>query len=184
MRELVAANPQCVLPLNEVVRLHMYFTPIPSQPQRPRSSTKLVTAPGAVPAALQLEVLKKLRLVQLISRGANAERLHTLLDNEKQTFSSDRNLGLVTQDIDHAPRWKLKKPMATYVTLGLSDIARVVGIQSEDEVRALGLSMLQWVIINIASVGAQSARHDLRSVKGYQRTAKRKRKKEHQLGAL
>jgi COP9 signalosome complex subunit 3 len=28
-----------------------------------------VTAPGAVPAALQLEALKKLRLVQLISRG-------------------------------------------------------------------------------------------------------------------
>ncbi|KAJ7817041.1 hypothetical protein B0H14DRAFT_3877615 [Mycena olivaceomarginata] len=58
MRELVAANPQCVLPLNEVVRLH-----------KSRSSTKLVTAPGAVPAALQLEVPKKLCLVQLISRG-------------------------------------------------------------------------------------------------------------------
>lgn len=28
-----------------------------------------VTAPGAVPAAIQLEALKKLRLVQLISRG-------------------------------------------------------------------------------------------------------------------
>lgn len=28
-----------------------------------------VTAPGAVPAALQLEALKKLRLIQLISRG-------------------------------------------------------------------------------------------------------------------
>ncbi|KAJ7838369.1 hypothetical protein B0H14DRAFT_3870064 [Mycena olivaceomarginata] len=140
----------------------------------PRSSTKLVTAPGAVPAALQLEVLKKLRLVQLISRGAvlplpkyahsslsrllknpNAERLHTLPDKEKQTFSSDRNLGLVTQDIDRAPRWTLKKPMATYVTLGLSDIARIVGIQSEDEVRALGLSMIETGDIS-AQISASS----------------------------
>ncbi|KAJ7842219.1 hypothetical protein B0H14DRAFT_2781256 [Mycena olivaceomarginata] len=132
-----------------------------------------VTAPGAVPAALQLEALKKLRLVQLISRGTvlplpkyahsslsrilknsvytelinaypqNAERLYTLLDKEKQTFSSDRNLGLVTQAIDRAPRWTLKKLTATYVTLGLGDIARVVGIQSEDEVRALVLSMIE-----------------------------------------
>ncbi|KAF7347207.1 PCI domain-containing protein [Mycena venus] len=132
-----------------------------------------VTAPGAVPAALQLEALKKLRLVQLISRGEvlplpkyahsalprifknsiytdlinaypqNAERLHLLLDKEKQTFSSDKNLGLVTQAIDRAPRWTLKKLTATYVTLGLGDIARVVGIQSEDEVRALILSMIE-----------------------------------------
>ncbi|KAJ6541628.1 hypothetical protein B0H19DRAFT_958820 [Mycena capillaripes] len=132
-----------------------------------------VTAPGAVPAALQLEALKKLRLVQLISRGEvvplpkyahsalprilknsiytdlinaypqNTERLYMLLDKEKQTFSSDKNLGLVTQAIDRAPRWTLKKLTATYVTLGLGDIARVVGIQSEDEVRALILSMIE-----------------------------------------
>jgi hypothetical protein len=55
----------------------------------------------------------------------------------------DRNLGLVTQAIDRAPRWTLKKLTATYVTLGLGDIARVVGIQSEDEVRALVLSMVR-----------------------------------------
>ncbi|KAJ7135304.1 hypothetical protein C8R46DRAFT_1114206 [Mycena filopes] len=132
-----------------------------------------VTAPGAVPAALQLEALKKLRLVQLISRGAvsplpkyahaalsrifkktvyddlidaypqNSRRLHALLDKEKQTFTSDRNLGLVLQVIDRAPRWTLKKLTATYVTLGLGDIARVVGISSEDEVRALILSMIE-----------------------------------------
>ncbi|KAF7340947.1 PCI domain-containing protein [Mycena sanguinolenta] len=132
-----------------------------------------VTAPGAVPAALQLEALKKLRLVQLISRGEvlplpkyahaalsrilknsiytdlinaypqNTERLHALLEKEKQTFSSERNLGLVTQAIDRAPRWTLKKLTSTYVTLGLGDIARVVGIQSEDEVRALILSMIE-----------------------------------------
>ncbi|KAJ7508411.1 hypothetical protein B0H11DRAFT_1964831 [Mycena galericulata] len=132
-----------------------------------------VTAPGAVPAALQLEALKKLRLVQLISRGEvfplpkyahtalprilknsvysdlinaypqNTERLYNLLDKEKQTFTTDRNLGLVTQAIDRAPRWALKKLTATYVTLGLGDIARAVGIQSEDEVRALILSMIE-----------------------------------------
>ncbi|KAJ7207529.1 hypothetical protein GGX14DRAFT_455661 [Mycena pura] len=132
-----------------------------------------VTAPGAVPAALQLEAMKKLRLVQLISRGEvsplpkyahtalprifknsiyhdlisaypqNSERLCALLEKEKQTFSSDKNLGLVTQAIDRAPRWTLKKLTATYVTLGLADIARSVGIQSEDEVRALLLSMIE-----------------------------------------
>ncbi|KAJ7447159.1 hypothetical protein FB451DRAFT_1290471 [Mycena latifolia] len=132
-----------------------------------------VTAPGAVPAALQLEALKKLRLIQLISRGEvlplpkyahsalsrifknsiytdlinaypqNIERLHLLLDKEKQTFSTDKNLGLVTQVIDRAPRWTLKKLTATYVTLGLGDIARAVGIQSEDDVRALILSMIE-----------------------------------------
>ncbi|KAJ7126567.1 hypothetical protein C8R43DRAFT_1028476 [Mycena crocata] len=132
-----------------------------------------VTAPGAVPAALQLEALKKLRLVQLISRGEvlplpkyahaalprilknsvyselinaypqNTERLYAILDKEKQTFSSDKNLGLVMQVVDRAPRWTLKKLTATYVTLGLGDIARAVGIQSEDDVRALILSMIE-----------------------------------------
>ncbi|KAJ7083343.1 hypothetical protein B0H15DRAFT_850641 [Mycena belliarum] len=132
-----------------------------------------VTAPGAVPAALQLEALKKLRLIQLISRGEvlplpkyahtalsrifknsiytdlvnaypqNTERLHLLMDKEKQTFTTDRNLGLVAQVIDRAPRWTLKKLTATYVTLGLGDIARAVGIQSEDDVRALILSMIE-----------------------------------------
>ncbi|KAJ7146448.1 hypothetical protein C8R44DRAFT_600063 [Mycena epipterygia] len=132
-----------------------------------------VTAPGAVPAALQLEALKKLRLIQLISRGEvlplpkyahaalprilknsiysdlinaypqNTERLYMLLDKEKQTFSWDKNLGLVTQVIDRAPRWALKKLTATYVTLGLGDIARAVGIQSEEEVLALILSMIE-----------------------------------------
>ncbi|KAK7063585.1 PCI domain-containing protein [Favolaschia claudopus] len=133
-----------------------------------------VTAPGAVPAALQFEALKKLRLVQLISRGEvsplpryahstlsrllknsiytdfinaypqNIQRLHALLDKEKQTFSSDKNLGLLMQAVERAPRWTLKKLTATYVTLGLGDIARVVGgMQTEDEVRALILSMIE-----------------------------------------
>ncbi|KAJ7064715.1 hypothetical protein C8F01DRAFT_1080997 [Mycena amicta] len=132
-----------------------------------------VTAPGAAPAALQLEALKKLRLVQLISRGEttalpkyahaalprifkasvytelinaypqNTEKLHGLLDKEKQLFSSDKNLGLVQQAVDRAPRWTLRKLTATYVALGLADIARLVGMPSEDDVRALLLSMIE-----------------------------------------
>jgi COP9 signalosome complex subunit 3 len=49
----------------------------------------------------------------------------------------------VTQAIDRAPRWVLKKLTATYVTLALGDIARAVRIQSEDDVRALILSMVR-----------------------------------------
>ncbi|KAJ7869448.1 hypothetical protein B0H14DRAFT_3861173 [Mycena olivaceomarginata] len=131
----------------------------------PSTRLSALTSRGAVPAALQLEVLKKLRLVQLISRGAvlplpkyahsslsrilknpDAEWLHTLPDKDQLAKNAD---------IDRAPRWTLKKPMATYVTLGLSDIARIVGIRSEDEVRALGLSMIETGDIS-AQISASS----------------------------
>ncbi|KAF7302354.1 PCI domain-containing protein [Mycena chlorophos] len=132
-----------------------------------------VTAPGAVPAALQLEALKKLRLVQLISRGEttslpkyahaglprifkntpysdlvslypqNIDKISALVEKEKQLFGTEKNLGLIMQAIDRAPRWTLRKLTATYVALGLADIARLVGIPSEDEVRALLLSMIE-----------------------------------------
>ncbi|KAF7307639.1 PCI domain-containing protein [Mycena indigotica] len=132
-----------------------------------------VTAPGSAPAALQLEALKKLRLVQLISRGEttslpkyahsslprmfknsvytelinaypqNIEKLHGLVDKEKPLFSADKNLGLIQQAIERAPRWTLRKLTATYVALGLADIARLVGIPSEDDVRSLLLSMIE-----------------------------------------
>jgi hypothetical protein len=46
------------------------------------------------------------------------------------------------QAVERAPRWALKRLTATYVTLGLSDIARAVNIESEDEVRELVLSMV------------------------------------------
>lgn len=55
----------------------------------------------------------------------------------------------MTQVIDRAPRWALKKLTATYVTLGLGDIARAVGIQSEDEVRALILSMVRPLFLRL-----------------------------------
>ena len=51
-------------------------------------------------------------------------------------------MGLITQAITRAPRWVLKKLISTYVTLHLSDIGRAIKIDSEDEVRALLLSMV------------------------------------------
>lgn len=132
-----------------------------------------VTSPGAVPAALQMEALKKLRLVQLISTGQvsnlpkytnphlarlfkntpywsfisaypnNTQQLREIYDKEKHLFAQERNLGLVQQAINRASRWSLKKLTATYVTLHVSDIGKAVRIDSEDEVRALLLSMIE-----------------------------------------
>ena len=45
-----------------------------------------------------------------------------------------------------APRWVLKKLTSTYVTLHLSDIGRAIKIDSEDEVRALLLSMVHKAV--------------------------------------
>ncbi|KAF8192357.1 hypothetical protein K438DRAFT_1935136 [Mycena galopus ATCC 62051] len=82
----------------------------------------------------------------------NTELRYLLLEKEKQTFSSEKNLGLVTQAIDRARRWTLVKLTSTYMTLGLGDIARVVGIQSEvaklgaalgDEARRLPQALAQ-----------------------------------------
>ncbi|KAF8964828.1 hypothetical protein BDZ97DRAFT_1918779 [Flammula alnicola] len=132
-----------------------------------------VTSPGTYPAALQMEALKKLRLVQLISAGKvptlpkyahpqlvrlfkntaynafinaypkNAALMREIYEKERQTFAQDKNLGLLQQAIARAPRWVLKKLTATYVTLHLADIGRAVKIESEDEVRALLLSMIE-----------------------------------------
>ncbi|KAF5324373.1 hypothetical protein D9619_011351 [Psilocybe cf. subviscida] len=132
-----------------------------------------VTSPGTFPAALQMEALKKMRLVQLIATGevpplpkytsphlgrlfkaspynalanaypANPEALREIYEKEKSTFSQERNLGLVEQAIMRAPRWVLKKLTATYVTLHLSDIGRAINIDSEDAVRGLLLSMIE-----------------------------------------
>jgi len=132
-----------------------------------------MTSPGTVPSALQLEALKKWKLVQLISKGTasnppkyihpnlprlfkatpyhtltnayphNVEQLRSIFDKEKQLFANERNLGLITQALDRAPRWSLKKLTATYLTLGLADIGRAVKINSEDEVRELILSMIE-----------------------------------------
>jgi len=49
--------------------------------------------------------------------------------------------------VERAPRWALKRLTATYVTLGLSDIARAVNIESEDDVWELVLSMPTMVML-------------------------------------
>ncbi|PPQ87728.1 hypothetical protein CVT25_014415 [Psilocybe cyanescens] len=124
-----------------------------------------VTSPGTYPAAVQMEALKKLRLISnlpkythpLLSRlfkttvynafinayPKNTALMREILDKEKQTFAQDKNIGLIQQAITRAPRWVLKKLTATYVTLHLADIGRAVKIDSEDEVRALLLSMIE-----------------------------------------
>ena len=51
-------------------------------------------------------------------------------------------MGLVHQAIDRAPVWLIKKLTATYLTLGLGDIGKEVGIDSPEEVRETILSMV------------------------------------------
>ncbi|KAJ7583667.1 hypothetical protein C8J56DRAFT_831019 [Mycena floridula] len=131
-----------------------------------------VTSPGNVPAALQMEALKKLRLVQLISKGqisplpkytnqtllrifkntpynnfinaypGKPDQLLSILDKEAQLFTAEKNVGLLRQAIARAPRWSLKKLTGTYVTLGLKEIAKSLKTD-EEEVRALLLSMIE-----------------------------------------
>ena len=52
-------------------------------------------------------------------------------------------MGLINQATDRAPVWLIKKLTATYLTLGLSDIGREVGIDSPEEVREIILSMVR-----------------------------------------
>lgn len=56
--------------------------------------------------------------------------------------SQDKNLGLINQALEHAARWSIRKLTGTYLTLHISDIGQAVGIDSEDEVRALILDMV------------------------------------------
>lgn len=133
-----------------------------------------VTAPAMVPSAIQLEALKKMHLVQLISRGktevlpkyalpslirllkstpynafVNAyphdiDALKEIAKKEKTLFAMEKNLGLINQAIERAPRWALKKLIGTYVTLNLTDIARQVKLDSDDQVREMLLNMIEY----------------------------------------
>lgn len=67
--------------------------------------------------------------------------LAAIVQKDIETFRTDQNVGLVQQVIDRAPRWLIKKLTLTYLTLGLSDIGREVGLQA-DEVRAVVLNMV------------------------------------------
>ncbi|KAI9458451.1 hypothetical protein HD554DRAFT_2029634 [Boletus coccyginus] len=128
-------------------------------------------SPGPAAAAIQMEALKKLVLVQLIHEGkttpppkyinpvllrllkgtpysafvnAYPDRradLRSIVEGEA-VFATERTLGLVLQALERAPRWSIKKLTSTYLTLHLSDIAHVVGIENVDQVRALILDMI------------------------------------------
>ncbi|KAK7683024.1 hypothetical protein QCA50_013696 [Cerrena zonata] len=137
-----------------------------------------VTAPGTIPAAIQLEALKKLTLVQLILYGktkptpkytnavlgrllrasaygnfvreypASISKLQTSISKDIETYNTEKNMGLINQVIQRAPRWLIRKLTSTYVTLGLGDIAKEIGSSSEDEVRATIVSMIEAGEIN------------------------------------
>ncbi|TBU54939.1 hypothetical protein BD310DRAFT_826881 [Dichomitus squalens] len=137
-----------------------------------------VSAPAQVPAAIQLEAFKKLVLVQLIQYGetiappkytlpalqrqlkntpynnfvkaypAEVSTLRQIVAKEQEIFNQEKNLGLINQAIDRAPVWLIKKLTATYLTLGLADIGKEVGINSPEEVREIILSMIDSGEIN------------------------------------
>jgi len=131
-----------------------------------------VSAPALTPSAVQMEALKKLVCVQLIWKGKTSpppkythsalsrilkstpyntfinsyprqiDVLQNLLEKERQLFVNDKTYGLLAQALDRAPRWAIKRLTGTYLTLGLSEIGRAVGM-GEEEVRAVILSMIE-----------------------------------------
>lgn len=134
----------------------------------------VVSSPAqTTPAAIQLDALNKLALIQLIVYGktnptpkythpglarifkaspyqsfvkaypAPTAGLVAVVEKDLKTFSGDYNVGLVRQALQRAPRWAVRKLTETYVTLALLEIGKAVGIESEAEVRALVLSMIE-----------------------------------------
>ncbi|KIJ35265.1 hypothetical protein M422DRAFT_76337 [Sphaerobolus stellatus SS14] len=133
----------------------------------------VVSAPAQHhPAAIQLEALKKLVLIQLILHGATqplpryihaslyrylkstayvslskafprTSALNEVLTKEQRVFETDCNLGLVRQVLDHAPRWSIRKLTATYVTLSLEEIGKAILIQDVATVKNIVLSMIE-----------------------------------------
>jgi COP9 signalosome complex subunit 3 len=72
----------------------------------------------------------------------NTAQLRELAEKEKEAFSVDKNLGLVHQALERASRWNLKRLTDTYLTLGLAEIGAEIGVQDQDAVRALVVSMV------------------------------------------
>ncbi|PFH45807.1 hypothetical protein AMATHDRAFT_71071 [Amanita thiersii Skay4041] len=131
-----------------------------------------VGSPAMVPSAVQLEALKKLKLIQLISKGKTSglpryshpalmrhlknspyqsfinayphdvNLLQRMVDDHQQLFMNEKNLGLVLQVLRPTPRWTLKNLTETYLKLSLAEIAKAVKINSLDEVRDLLVSMI------------------------------------------
>ncbi|KAE9407969.1 hypothetical protein BT96DRAFT_986196 [Gymnopus androsaceus JB14] len=158
-----------------------------------------ITAPttsNSPPSALQLEALKKLRLVQCIALGGpqplpkytspillrafknspyhnliNAfpgspsqskdgsssgnNRLRQLIAKDRDVYAAECHLGLVERLEKEAPKWIVKRLTETYVTLGLSEIGKYIGIDNENQVRSLVLSMIasKTILATISASG-------------------------------
>ncbi|KAF5389650.1 hypothetical protein D9757_004138 [Collybiopsis confluens] len=137
---------------------------------------------GSPPTGLQLEALKKLRLVQCIALGGpqplpkytsqvltrifkntpyfnlinafpgspshskdrgEGSRLKQLIAKDRDLYESECSLGLVERLAKEAPKWIIKRLTETYVTLGLAEIGKYVGIDNQVQTRALVLSMIE-----------------------------------------
>ncbi|THH22530.1 hypothetical protein EUX98_g8166 [Antrodiella citrinella] len=137
-----------------------------------------VSAPAQVPAAIQMEALKKLTLVQLILYGKplalpkytnqvlgrlfkqtiywrfadafprSLPDLQAAVAKESETLTREQNLGLIQQVVEISPRWLIKKATQTYMTLGMADIAKETGNPDVDQNRAIVLSMIENGEIN------------------------------------
>ncbi|KAA1473585.1 hypothetical protein DENSPDRAFT_882156 [Dentipellis sp. KUC8613] len=134
------------------------------------------------PSALQMEAAKKLLVVQLILHGKGqalpkytpaavagvrsspygafvkayprqVDVLRNVLSKHGAVFAADNNTGLLKQALARAPRWAIKKLTETYLTLGLGEIGREVGMEDVGEVRRVVLSMIEHGEIN-ASIAA------------------------------
>jgi len=68
--------------------------------------------------------------------------LATLVHKEHDLFKTDRNLGLIKQAVDKAPRWSIKKLTETYLTLSLADIGSKVGVADVEAVGSMILGMI------------------------------------------
>lgn len=69
--------------------------------------------------------------------------LRHIVEKDISLFTNDNNMGLLNQALERAPRWLIKKLTSTYLTLGLAEIGRSVGISGIEEVRATILSMIE-----------------------------------------
>ncbi|KDQ60436.1 hypothetical protein JAAARDRAFT_32856 [Jaapia argillacea MUCL 33604] len=139
----------------------------------------VIGAPAQAPSAIQMEAAKKLLLVQLIKDGKLSPlpkythphlprllkqtpyhllvkhfplqlgELKSVVEKERDVFVADENLGLVLQVLDAAPRWAIQKLTHTYLSLGLGEIAKSVGMEGEvEEVGRILLSMIEKSEIN------------------------------------
>jgi len=87
------------------------------------------------------------------SRGeGGSSRIRQLISKDRDVYASECHLGLVEIMARAAPKWIIKRLTETYVTLGLAEIGKYVGIDDEVLVRSLVLSMIESGTI-LATIG-------------------------------